>query len=328
MTDIRTIKKELRKAFGDTVSTGDLIAYSPKYMRVMRADGKLVARGIWDLTDDGSAVVAGTMIDAPVAMVPAMSREELSAHIRKRFNVLTTLANGITSGNVRALIVAGAAGVGKTFELEKKLKSAQIDGDIESYESIKGSISAVVLYETLYNNREAGQVLLLDDTDSVFNDDECMNLLKAALDTSTVRKISWAKASRYLGDNDIPQSFEYEGQIVFITNTSPDQVIAKGGRLAPHMSALLSRSVFLDLGIHDVASILIRVEQVLAESTLSDDLDLTKTQVKQIVTWMNDHVAQLRSVSIRTVVQLAGFIKTTDEWEDLAEVTLFKAGRF
>lgn len=328
MTDIRTIKNELRKTFGNTITTGDLVAYSPKYMRIMRQHGTLAARGVWDLTDDGSAVVAGTVIDAPVAMVPTMTREELATHIRKRFNVLTTLANGITAGNVRALIISGAAGVGKTFELEKKLTAARRDGDIDTYETIKGSISAVVLYEMLYNNREEGQVLLLDDTDSVFADDECLNLLKAALDTSKVRKISWAKASRYLADSDIPQSFEYEGQIVFITNTNPDAVIAKGGRLAPHMSALLSRSVFLDLGIHDSASIMIRVEQVLSESNLAEELKLTKGETKAIIEWMNSNITKLRSVSIRTVIQLAGFIKTSDEWQDLAEVTLFKAGRF
>lgn len=314
------MKAELREKFGDFVTTGALVEYNREYMRRARAgELELKSRGIWDLSDENA-------VKAPKLNSTKVKESKIDAGlIRKRFAVLGTLADGVVAGNVRSLMVAGSAGVGKTYELEKKLEAAEKNGDIESFESIKGSISAAGLFQKLYHNKDEGQVLLLDDTDSMFSDEEAMNLLKAALDTSTVRKISWAKQARWLEDLDIPSTFEYEGQIVFITNTDPDAVVAKGGRIAPHMAALLSRSIFLDLCIHDAKAIMIRIEQVMDDSTLCADLKINDKEAALIKTWMNTNINALRSVSIRTVIQLAGFIKTSkSDWQDLASVTLLK----
>ena len=312
---------ELRAQFGNTVTTGDLVAYNRDYMRRARAgELKLLSRGVWDLSGKGASKAAGT------GAIAAVDKPVDAALIRKRFEVLSILADGVVDGNIRALIVSGSAGVGKTHELEKKLKDGARSGKIDSYNTVKGSISSVCMFQTLYDNREKGQVLVFDDTDKVFEDEETLNLLKAALDTSATRTISWAKASRFLDGNSIPTQFDYEGQIVFITNKNPDAIIARGGKLAPHMSALLSRGIFLDLCIHDARAIMVRVEQVLKESDLAQKLKLTDKEEKMIVEWMHKHIQELRTISIRTVIQLAGFIKTSPiNWQDLAEITLLKS---
>lgn len=312
---------ELRARFGNSCTSADLTAYNKEYLkRAWAGEIPKLCRGRWDLS--GGSAISASGASAPVPYVEKPVDKEL---IRKRFATMGVLADGVIANNIRALMIAGSAGVGKTFELEQKLEAAVRDKEIESYEAIKGSISAIGLYQALWNNKDKGQVLLLDDSDAIFSDEEALNLLKAALDTSTKRRISWAKASRFLKDEDIPNSFDYEGQIVFITNTNPDQVIARGGKFAPHMSALLSRSVFLDLCIHDAKAIMVRIEQVLEESDLQHKLRLKDTEIKMIVKWMNENVAKLRSISIRTVIQLAGFIKTSDSWEDLAQMTLLKS---
>lgn len=320
---------ELQKVFGTSVTSAQLTQYNKTYLeRAWAGELRRIKRGVWDLTqtasDDNSAIATrgARSTSVPVTAKPKKIDAKM---IKKRFEVMGTLADGVIANNIRALMIAGSAGVGKTFELEQKLEAAVRNKEIESYEAIKGSISAIGLYQALWNNKDKGQVLLLDDSDAVFSDEEALNLLKAALDTSTKRRISWAKASRFLKDEDIPNSFDYEGQIVFITNTNPDQVVARGGKFAPHMSALLSRSVFLDLCIHDAQAIMVRIEQVLEESDLQHKLKLKDTEVKMIVKWMNENVAKLRSISIRTVIQLAGFIKTSDSWEDLAQMTLLKS---
>lgn len=309
--------KELRAKFGTTVTTGELIAYNKNYMRRARAgELKLVRRGVWSLVDSRLPSIEREVAPVTKTITPEM--------IRTRFNTMSILADGIVKGEIRALMVAGSAGVGKTHELETKLSAGQLDGSIE-YTAIKGSISAVGLYQALWNNKDKGQVLLLDDSDAIYSDEEALNLLKAALDTSTKRVISWAKASRFLRDEDIPNSFEYEGQIVFITNTDPDAIIARGGRMAPHMSALLSRTVFLDLCIHDAAAILMRIEQVIEDSDLCASLKISDRQASMIIEWMRLNVDRLRSVSIRSVIQLASFMKTSDDWETLAEMTMLKS---
>lgn len=308
------MKAELRARFGNTVTSNDLWNYNREYFnRATKGELTKIRRGVWNLTGD----------DENVTILPI--NEVVNADmIRERFEVLGLLANGVVEGNIRSLIISGAPGVGKTHELERKLKNAERSNQIISYVSIKGSISPIGLYEALYNNCEKGQVVVLDDLDSVFDNEETLNILKAALDTGTKRIISWAKASRFLADSDIPRSFEYCGQIVFITNTDPDRVIAKGGRLAPHMNALVSRSVFLDLCIHDNESIMVRVEQVLRESELADDLDIDEDAVEAIIEWMHQNVKRLRSLSIRTVIQLASYIKTSEDWKKLAAATMLR----
>lgn len=316
------MKAELRKVFGNKCTTAQLGEYNQDYLkRAWNGELRKIGRGVWDLTgndlfDNEETNKAPLLLEVP--------REDKANKILKRFTVLSTLADGVVAGNIRALIVAGAAGVGKTFELEKKLNAAVRNGEVDSMVSVKGSVSAIGLYELLWNNKDAGQVLVFDDADAIYGDEEALNLLKGALDSGTKRTITWAKASRFLQDQDIPRSFDYEGQIVFITNLDPERIIEKGGRMAPHMNALLSRSVFLDLCIHDKESILIRVEQVLRTSDMAYTLKINDAQVEQILCWLNENVNRLRSLSIRTVIQLANFVKTSDDWQDLAEVTLLK----
>lgn len=312
----KSILSELRAHFGKpSISSAELHAYNPKYMTMARA-GQLekVGRGLWSL--GGAETVAKTKKDR---------EQEIAAkgeQIRERFSVLEILAGGVVDKNIRGLIVAGAPGVGKTYTLEQVLETAEKDGKVSKLEVVKGSISAIGLYLRLWETRDAGQVLLLDDIDEVFNSEEAMNLLKGALDTTKVRRISWAKASTFLRDNDIPNSFDYNGQIVFITNKDPDGIIAKGGKFAPHMNALVSRSVFLDLGIHDNRSIMIRVEQVLADSNMMKELGVSRAQAADMLGWMNDNLDRLRSVSLRSMIQLAGYVKTTPNWVMLANNTM------
>lgn len=311
-----SLRAQLREIFGDTVSSRALIKHNRSYYdRACQGELTRCSSKTWDLREPN--VVSKKTVIAPVT--------DKYQEISKRFSMLQILGNAVVEGNVNALMVAGAPGVGKTYELEHKLEQSVKKKKIESYVSIKGTISAIILYKTLYENKEKGKVILLDDVDRIYGDEEAMNILKAALDSSVVRKVSWCKNSRFLQDEGIPNEFEYSGQVVFITNVNPDKIIAKEGRMSPHMNALISRSVFLDLCIHEADEIMMRIEQVMLNSTLKDDLQISETQAHMIIDWMKNKSSQLRSVSIRTVLQIAGFVKTVpNEWENIAEATLIK----
>lgn len=310
---------ELRKKFGDRVSSTMLIRHNRSYYeRACAGELTRVGAKTWSLVEHN------TNVPSPVKATVVVP-EDKYAEIEKRFSMLGILGEAVVQGNMNSLMVAGAPGVGKTYELERRLENSLNNGDIQSYESIKGTISALILYKKLYENKDKGQVVLLDDVDRIFGDEEAMNILKAALDSSVVRKVCWGKNSRFLQDEGVPNSFDYSGQVIFITNTNPDRVIAKDGRMSPHMNALISRCVFLDLCIHDSNEILIRIEQVIKNSTLLNDIDITGDQATTLLDWMRKNVNRLRSVSIRTVLQLASFIKTVpDNWEDIAISTLIR----
>lgn len=261
--------------------------------------------------------------DAPVNKAAIQETdEELKARINKRFEVMDKMASGVIKGTIRSLIISGAPGIGKTYTLDKCLQEAHDTGVIE-YNTIKGKCSPIGLYMSLYENREPGSVLVLDDVD-VFSNEDFLNLLKAALDTGDKRIVSWSTASSWLEEKEIPNEFEFQGSIVFITNCDIDSEIARGSKLAPHLDALQSRSIYLDLCVHTNREIMIRVEDVVMSTDMLQRRGLSNIEAMNALYWMKENVNKLRNVSLRTALYLADFVKTDNNWVDLAEVTLLK----
>ena len=166
------------------------------------------------------------------------SKEEISARIRERYNTLERMAYRIAHLQIPCLIVSGPAGLGKSFTIEKAL--AANESEHHTHDIMKGSISAVGLYIALYEQRENG-VVVLDDCDDVFRDETALNLLKAVLDTSEKRIVSYRKNARWLEENDIPQSFEFKGSVAFCTNIDFEQEILKNTKMATHFKALINK---------------------------------------------------------------------------------------
>lgn len=277
-------------------------------------------RSVWVNSQD--CEYSEDALPAPVVM----SDDEIRNRIRKRFDVMNKMGKGIIAGVIRSLIISGAPGIGKTFGLEQQLKKAESRGDIE-FDFIKGKISAIGLYTKLWENSNAGCVTVLDDID-VFSDEDVLNILKAALDTGEERWISWGTASSWLEDKGIPNTFQYEGSVIFITNMNVDRELEKSSKLTPHLDALVSRSIYLDLGVHSNRDIMIRVEDVIANTDMLIDKGLSTSEETELVAWMKENVDRLRNVSLRTALFIADFIKTDKhEWKDIAEVTLIRPGK-
>jgi hypothetical protein len=318
----RTISAEdlsaLREEFGEEVSSGDLYAFNPRLLFAARR-GALAkkAHGLFSLVAD-----AERKVQKKSKQELEIERIKTEEDIAGRFEALNLLSDGVINGNLRSLIVSGAAGVGKSFTLEEKLNAALGANKLGQVTAIKGTISPIGLYMTLWENNKKGDVIVLDDIDSIYQDEEALNLLKGALDSNGRRVISWIKDSRFLKDNDIPNSFEYKGQIVFLTNVDLQAVFDKGGRMAPHVGALMSRACYLDLGIHTAEQIMIRIRQVLAVTDM--DLNLSKAQFTMILDWMDANRPNLRAISLRTVIQCAGFMKVSKDWQLLARNTLLR----
>lgn len=258
------------------------------------------------------------------APTPVKTPAELDRDIARRFKVMDLIINGVIDRKIKAAVFSGAPGIGKTFNVDARLREAEIKRGI-NFSQLTGSATAIGLYLTLYDHRNPGDILVLDDLDSIFQDQEALNLLKGALDTGRTRTLSWMSASKYLRENDIPNSFEFEGTVVFISNMNFDQQIERGSKLAPHLAALVNRCVYLDLGIHTPQEIMIRIKQVIRDTNILRDLGLAENYTKDIMRWMEDNADNLRSLSIRTIIQLANFVRTSPhDWKIMAEATMIK----
>lgn len=253
----------------------------------------------------------------------AESLDVIDARIRKTFAVLAKASTGVINGHIKSLIVSGAPGCGKTYTLEAALNDAANQGKI-NYQSIKGSMSAIGLYRALFECSQENDVLVIDDCDSIFGDIDALNLLKAALDTGKTRRVHWNKESRVLNEEGIPRSYEFKGSVVFVTNVDFAREIEKDSKMSAHYTALLSRSLYLDLRIHTKREVLVRISQVVYSPEFLKNNGVTQAAAKEMMAWLTANLARVRVLSIRTILQLVTLVKTDGDWKDMAEAIMLK----
>ena len=252
--------------------------------------------------------------------------EQAIERIRERFDILDQMAEGTTTGAVRAMIVSGPPGVGKSYGVEKVLEQASLFDKMANrknrFEVVKGAMSALGLYAKLYKFSDAGNVLVFDDCDSILLDDLSLNILKAALDSSKKRYISWNTDSNMLGREGIPDRFEFKGSVIFITNIKFEHVRSK--KLKDHLDALESRCHYLDLTMDTQRDKFLRIKQIVRDGML-DSYDFEDTAAQEIVDYMWEMKARLRELSLRTVLKIADLRKMSEHnWRRLAETTILK----
>jgi hypothetical protein len=255
--------------------------------------------------------------------------EQILDRMRDRFEILDDMTRAVKSGKVRAMIVTGPPGVGKSFGVEKVLAKHDVFADVandqklKKYEVVKGAMSALGLYSKLYHYKDAKNILVFDDCDSILLDDLSLNILKAALDTNSKRMIHWNTESHMLRREGVPDSFEFKGGAIFITNIKFDHVKSK--KLRDHLEALESRCHYLDLTIDTEREKLLRIEQVVSECGMLDKYEFEDYQKMEVVDFVKSNVARLRELSLRTVLKVAdlkhGF---PDKWKAVAEVTCMR----
>lgn len=209
-----------------------------------------------------------------------------------------------------SLILCGAPGVGKTFRVKKQLKESGYKEGNNLY-TIKGKCSPRRLYLALYNYKDKGDIVLIDDADGLVGPkapEECINILKNALDSTADaegRQVSYEVSGKLLDDNgeEIPKRFYYNGGVIVITNYN-------AGSLD---TALRGRSYIQDIhfSIDDVLKI---IKKLLPE--ISKDKLSTQSKVKAY-----DYLEQLAKeqtemeISLRTFSICAMLFESMDDDE-------------
>lgn len=254
---------------------------------------------------------------------------EIIQRMRSRFTMLERMTSAIAKGNCRSMVVCGAPGIGKTAGVDKVLSNLYIRRIIEDenfkkpYEIIGGDISPVGLYMKLYEWSESGNVLVFDDCDEAIRNVKCLNLLKHALDTGSKKRIlSWAKDSRTLRENDVPNSFEFKGGVIIITNINFDYVTNKSLKI--HLQALDDRSHVLDLTIHTQREKMLRIKQCVKDGMLTKE-KLSEDQISELMQFIDDNKEHIRQLTLRTVIKIVELMQfSPHDWRDLATITCMR----
>lgn len=262
-----------------------------------------------------------------VDTTPKESDAQAIERIRKRFEILDTMTDAIASGVARGLIVSGPPGVGKSFGVENILDSYEAMHKLSGKkgtctEVVKGSMTPIGLYQTLYMNSNKGDIVVFDDCDSILFDEVCLNMLKAVLDSGEKRMLSWKSESAALRREGIPDRFEFKGGVIFITNVNFENVRSK--KIQDHLGALMSRCHYIDLEMDSERDRFLRIEQIVGDGMLKR-YAFGQAGEREVVDFMRKNAKRLREISLRMVLKISDLRKMSESnWQELARSTCMK----
>lgn len=280
---------------------------------------KVVSKDDFEMLKDGEIV-------ASAETAQAETDDEIIERLRERFEILEDMTYAACDGVVRGMVVTGPPGVGKSFGVEKVLKEAGImkklsQDSLRKFGVEKGAATPIGLYQLLYDYSANGSVLVLDDCDSVLYDELSLNLLKAALDSSPKRTLSWRSESRALANNGVPDQFEFKGSIIFITNVKFERT---RGKLKDHLDAIMSRCHYLDLTLDTMRDKFLRCKQIVADGMLNE-YKFGEDEQKDLMDYIYTNKNKLREMSLRMVLKIADLKKmNASKWKSYAESTCMK----
>lgn len=156
--------------------------------------------------------------------------ESVKSDPKTAFKEMQLYVKMVIKGIQPAVILCGAPGIGKTFRVKQQLKAAGYTMTADN--TVKGKCSPRQLYLTLYNNKSKGDIVLVDDADSLVGPkapEDSINILKAALDSTADdegRLVSY-KVSGELKDDEgvpVPKAHYNKCGMIVITNYSVGQI--------------------------------------------------------------------------------------------------------
>lgn len=295
----------------------------------VNADGVIPERGIIRILVEPENFEYTDTNDVPgetKVVESAETDDEIIERIGERFDILNEMTVATVNGDVRALIVVGPPGVGKSYGVEATLEKEGLMDKLADrkpkYEVVKGAMTPLGLYAKLFEFSEQG-VLVFDDCDTILLDDLALNILKAALDSSKRRVIHWNADSNMLRREGIPNKFEYKGAVIFLTNLRFENI--RSPKLRDHLNALQSRCHYLDLTITTMRERLLRIKQIALTGELFPAYGMTPEQEQEIIDFMVANQDKLREVSLRMAIKLADLRRmSSNRWQTLAENTCMK----
>lgn len=266
-------------------------------------------------------------VESEVIQAEDETDEEIIERIGSRFSILRDMAKATIAGKIKSLIVSGPPGVGKSYVVEDEIDKDRVMQGLtlgkRKTSIVKGHISALELYSLLYDHSDQNSLVVLDDVDSVFFDDTALNLLKGALDTGKKRKISWLSNNHAINSGDLPETFEFKGAVIFITNIKFAGM--RNSKIKDHLEAIQSRSHIIDLTIDTPREKILRIKQIAMTNELFKNYKFSDEIKTEIIDYIGSKKDSLREISLRTAIKVADLADSfPKKWKSIADVTVCK----
>lgn len=237
---------------------------------------------------------------------PEHVQEDLDVNINEQFEAIRKFLDMIFDPKCKqkALVVAGDGGIGKSHEVFEYLEMQS------EYKLVKGYSSPKALFNTLKRYKDG--TLLFDDCDAIWEAPDALNLLKSAMETNQKGKriVCWNLANE-------DEEFEFNGQIIFLSNKDFFKVAAKN----KHIAATLTRVLFVQI-TNNPEQVMKRIEYVATKQDADEQLR------KVCLDFMRQEKYAKVKKSIRMYEQLSDICKKYGEngFASLASETM-RAGR-
>ena len=289
-------------------SAGNVLDYtvnngSKIYSRATKKDGTFTHDGfVFQFNDDEKAIYM--VLESAVAARPLQPLES-EFTINQRFGFLEKFTNMVLDGETVSAIVTGEGGLGKSHTIMGELeKRGWQEGT--HYVVVKGYATPKALYGTLWEHRD--KTIIFDDCDSVLKDAVSLNLLKGALDSYDKRTISWLQKGFI--DDKLPNSFEFQGNIIFISNMSSDKLD----------QAVKSRSITIDLSM-TLKDKIERMNYILPSVMPSYPMD-TKQAALDFMAQHADIAKEFNMRTLQKIIKITHAYGDNPEWKDAAKYLL------
>jgi len=240
--------------------------------------------------------------------------KELETHLmsyEKKIGRINLLIDGVVKSRVNSILISGPPGIGKSFSIEKRLQFHEENSQIR-FTVTKGHMTPMSMYNMMCERSSVNDIIVFDDCDAVLFNTDALNLLKAASELTTARRVAWHGRAR------IPEII-FNGKIIVITNIK--------FRNNPHLSAVLDRVHAFDLEVSfsEKLAKIVDISKTVMEN-YSETCD--PTDIVSFLLYFQNVIDQSK-ITLRTFQKLYELkLLVNDEWvsymKDMLYVTFTK----
>ena len=255
---------------------------------------------------------------ANTAVKADISKGDMREAITKFGNTIEKLTQGVAN-DAWSLLLMGEAGQGKTQGVVDTLNQSGV-----KWAGIKGSTSAIGIYKFFYDHKDC-DVIVIDDSDAVFESEEAGNILKAAMDTQPQRKITWSKQNTNLQSLGIPSEYVMSARVIIISNKDLEYA---GGRISKAqriMKPVVDRAPMFKTGLPTREWEIEYLRMMFESNSIIcfAERGMTDAEQKEIINFVIDHSDEFNTISFRLIDKVCGFYKEMPyNWKDYSLMTL------
>lgn len=265
---------------------------------------------------------------ASYALLMKASKNPIVKRVVNRFNSIQKISEMFVTGNSaqRGLLISGDAGTGKSHFVRQAFITTNTTNRVD-YQKSK-SFTAPALYAKLWENRNPGDVVVFDDCslESLSGDAfrKLCDFFKGALElTSGPRMLGYeaASANQLFKDLGVPREFDFQGSIVWITNTRIENLKKKFG---DHWEAMDSRFISTEVFLTKEEKYMYTVYLIEEASMLSENCDAkeggySQEIIEATIDFMAESYSDLRDITPRVAIKIAD---TMEQFPDMWEMIL------